>query len=180
MGQAAFRVREATLADANGIARVHVDSWRTTYAGIVPADYLAGLSYERSASRMAEKLAAVGPPECVLVAVEDGGQVVGFAHGGPNGEGSGEYEGAIYGIYLLQAYQRRGIGRALVAAVAGRLLAVGMRSLILSVLAQNPACGFYERLEGKVRVGEREALIGGARLKVVSYGWPDIRALIES
>ena len=40
-------IREASPRDAAAIARVHVDSWRTTYAGIVPADYLANLSYTR-------------------------------------------------------------------------------------------------------------------------------------
>ena len=40
-------IREASPTDAAAIARVHVDSWRTTYAGIVPADYLANLSYTR-------------------------------------------------------------------------------------------------------------------------------------
>src|SRR5918998_4172552 len=39
-------VREARPADAAGIARVHVDTWRTTYRGIVPDDHLDALSYE--------------------------------------------------------------------------------------------------------------------------------------
>ena len=30
-------IREARIEDAPGIAKVHVDSWRTTYAGIVSA-----------------------------------------------------------------------------------------------------------------------------------------------
>jgi hypothetical protein len=37
-------IRAASPTDARGIAAVHVASWRTTYRGIVPADYLAGLS----------------------------------------------------------------------------------------------------------------------------------------
>ena len=41
-------IRPATLEDAPAIARVHVDTWRTTYAGIVPDEHLAKLSYERS------------------------------------------------------------------------------------------------------------------------------------
>src|SRR5437879_13119833 len=41
------RIREADCADAPAVSRVHVDSWRTTYRGIVPDDYLARLSYER-------------------------------------------------------------------------------------------------------------------------------------
>ncbi len=32
--------------DIKDIAKVHVDSWRTTYRGIVPADYLNSLNYK--------------------------------------------------------------------------------------------------------------------------------------
>lgn len=45
------RIRAATPDDAPGIARVHVDSWRTTYAGIISAEFLANLSYEKSEAR---------------------------------------------------------------------------------------------------------------------------------
>jgi hypothetical protein len=37
-------IRAATERDAVAIAHVHVQSWRTTYAGIVPEEYLATLN----------------------------------------------------------------------------------------------------------------------------------------
>jgi hypothetical protein len=37
-------LREATLKDVPVIARVHVDTWQTTYRGIVPDSYLAQLN----------------------------------------------------------------------------------------------------------------------------------------
>jgi len=42
------RFSDCTLADAAGIAKVHVDTWRATYAGLVPDAHLANLHYERS------------------------------------------------------------------------------------------------------------------------------------
>lgn len=36
-------IRKAVLTDAEGIAKVHVDSWKTTYANIVPDEYLDNL-----------------------------------------------------------------------------------------------------------------------------------------
>ncbi|MEH2335623.1 hypothetical protein [Nostoc sp.] len=39
-------IREANLADAPTIARVHVNAWRTTYSNLMPAKFLADLSYE--------------------------------------------------------------------------------------------------------------------------------------
>jgi hypothetical protein len=40
-------IRHAQLTDIPAIARVHVDSWRTTCRGIVSDDYLAKLSYQQ-------------------------------------------------------------------------------------------------------------------------------------
>src|SRR5205809_105170 len=37
-------IRPARVEDAAGIAKVHIDSWRTTYKGMVPDEHLAGLS----------------------------------------------------------------------------------------------------------------------------------------
>ena len=44
-------VREAKIADAPAIARVNLDTWRTAYRKIIPAYYLAQLSYEKGESR---------------------------------------------------------------------------------------------------------------------------------
>jgi hypothetical protein len=41
-------IREAELSDAAAIARVHVDTWRSTYRGVIANDYLERLSYERA------------------------------------------------------------------------------------------------------------------------------------
>jgi len=41
-------IRRANISDANGLARVHVDTWRTAYHGIIPDEFLSNMSYERS------------------------------------------------------------------------------------------------------------------------------------
>lgn len=40
-----MNIRKAVLADSKGIAKVHVDSWRTTYKNIIPDEFLKKLSY---------------------------------------------------------------------------------------------------------------------------------------
>ncbi|MEA1854613.1 MULTISPECIES: hypothetical protein [Cytobacillus] len=47
MNQTPFTIRKAVIEDAMGIAKVHVDSWRSTYATIFPQEYLNRLSYEK-------------------------------------------------------------------------------------------------------------------------------------
>lgn len=46
-----MRTRDAVVEDAPGIARVHVESWRAAYAGLMPQAVLDDLSVGASAER---------------------------------------------------------------------------------------------------------------------------------
>ena len=172
-----IRIREAVPTDAGPITRVHVDTWRTSYAGIVPDEHLAGLSYGDREAVWGQILSSNKPAQCNLVAETDGGEIVGFAGGGPEREGDEVYRGELYAIYLLQEHQGRGIGRRLACAVAQGLLSSGFDSMLLWVLEDNrPARRFYESLGGE-QVGRKTIAIGGAALVELSYGWRDITGL---
>ena len=100
-----IRIRAATPEDAASIGRVHVDSWRSTYAGIVPADYLAGLSYRNRESAWKQLLTADRPGTCCFVAETEDGDIVGFANAGPEREGDSIYRGELYVIYIWEQCQ---------------------------------------------------------------------------
>ena len=169
-------IREATAADAPAIARVHVESWRTTYRGIVPDDVLANLSTARRAQFWVERLNKSDGLEFAYVVEDDVGAVIGFASGGPEREGDPVYTGELYAIYLLAGQQGRGIGRRLARRVAERLAAMGHDAMLVWVLAENPARHFYATLGG-VPVREKAITIGDASLTEVAFGWTDTRAL---
>lgn len=156
------------------MARVHVESWRTTYAGLLPEEVLrARLSTESRETLWKRVLADASQFSFVAV---DGAEVVGFSNGGKNRGAEAEYAGELYSMYLLEAYQRRGLGRALAEALAGRLLASGMNSMVAWVLANNPSRGFYEALGGKL-VGSKPFVLEGATFEEVGYGWLDLRRM---
>jgi ribosomal protein S18 acetylase RimI-like enzyme len=164
-------IRRALGDDAEAIARVQVDTWRTTYIGIVPEERMAKLDYARSADKWRQVLA----PECstrLFVAEDQDGQVVGFAAAGPLRQPVPGFDGELYAIYVLKAHQRQGHGRALVAAVAEDLRGRGFRSLVIWALSDNPCRGFYEALGGQV-VAETETEMAGVKLVEVGYGWRD-------
>ena len=177
-------VREARPADVPGIARVHVDTWRTTYRGIVPDDYLDALSYEareRFWARALERLAAAGAmgeahPGGHFVAEAPGGEIVGFASCGREATGDPHYPGELYAIYVLDAWQGQGLGRRLARAVADQLAAAGLDAMLVWVLADNPMRRFYEALGGRL-LREKQVEIGGVALVEVAYGWPDTAVL---
>jgi GNAT superfamily N-acetyltransferase len=171
-----FTIREATSGDAAGIARVHIESSRATYTGLLPDELVGEMTYERRLANWSETLGAGGGEEFVHVAADDAGRVFGFASGGPEREADADYDGELYAIYLLGTHQRQGAGRRLVGAVAGTLAASGFRSMLVWVLAANPACRFYEALGG-ARVREKTIERGGVSLAEVGYGWEDVKAL---
>jgi hypothetical protein len=100
-------IRTAQVTDAAAIAAVHVDSWRTTYQGIVPGDFLARLSYEQRESLWRQILTDLNNPCVVYVAEEERATILGFASGGPERTGDPVYTGELYAIYLLAPYQGR-------------------------------------------------------------------------
>ena len=173
-----MQIRQATLNDVGVIARIHVDSWRTTYAGIVPDELLANLSVENREKMWREILSNSGSRSTIFVAVDDDGKLIGSASCGPEREGNPAYKGELYSIYLLKANQGAGVGRALARAVAKWLLESGYDTMLVKVLKVNPACKFYEHIGGRY-VSEKEVEIGGAKLIEVAYGWPDIRTLLR-
>lgn len=169
-------IRRAAVADIPAIARVHVDVWRTTYRGIVPDAYLDGLAYEGRERMWRSVLGEFADRHVAYVAEHDAEGVIGFALGGETGEPG--FDAELMAIYLLDRFQRRGIGRRLVAATAADLAASGKRSLVLWVLADNPSRHFYEAMGGRpLRTTTIE--LGGAHLEEVAYAWDDLSILVD-
>jgi ribosomal protein S18 acetylase RimI-like enzyme len=171
-------IREAHSEDAAGIARVHVDSWRTTYAGIVPDSYLANLSYARREAFWDGVLRNPASNGYPFVAVDDEGEIVGFVFGGLKRNGDPMYQAELYSIYLLQPYQGQGIGRQLTRRLVEKFLQAGITSMLLWVFADNPACRFYEALGGQ-RLKVEQADFGGVMVDEVAYGWLDISGILR-
>ena len=171
------RIRAANPADAGSIARVHVESWRTTYDGIVDAEFLAGLSYSDRESSWTRILTSDQPDTHTSVAEISASDIVGFAHAGPEREGNETYRGELYAIYLLEEHQGRGLGRRLVSAVAQGLLDCGFSSMRLWVLEDNHSARHFYELLGGQPVARKTITIGGRALVEVSYAWQDISDL---
>ena len=147
-----------------------MDSWRTTYKGIVPDTFLDSLSYE---SR--EQIWKRGIEENhIYIAEDENGQIVGFATGGKERTGKYEaYKGELYAIYLLEGQQGKGIGRKLFKSVVDDLKDKKLNSMLIWALEENPACRFYEALGGK-KIDTAEIEIDGRKLGEIAYGWDDL------
>jgi ribosomal protein S18 acetylase RimI-like enzyme len=170
-------IRRATESDATAIAQVHLATWRSTYGGIVAQDHIDSLTVDAYSTRWRSRLiGSTNPPPTVLVATDVSGDIIGFTSGGTTRENSLPFDAELYAIYVLQECQGRGIGRSLVNDLVGHLLEHGHTSLCVSVLTNNPARLFYERLGGKW-IRNVSNVIGGSAYPATWYGWDDLRTL---
>jgi len=173
-------IRQATLDDALGIAKVHVNTWRSTYRGIVPSTFLDRMSYEEGEKRWRSHMSNAQAEGKVVffVAENEPGHIVGFICGGYNRDDDPVYTAELFAIYILQEYHGQGIGRRLARMFVEKLLTMGIESMLLWVFTVNPARKFYEALGGQlVRASNFE--IEGVTIDEVAYGWLNIRTLLE-
>lgn len=169
-----MKIRTATPEDAPRIAWVHLESWKTTYPGIIPQTYIDGLQVENGIRNWQERLTQADGP-VVFVAEDDAG-ILGFAAGGAIVHPVEGFDGELGAIYLLATHQKRGAGAALVRQIAGALVERGFTSMVAWVLKENPSRRFYERIGGTL-IAEQGIEIGGVTLPEVAYGWRDVGAL---
>lgn len=174
-------IRLARPDDAPAIARVHVAVWQSTYRGLIEDALIDAVSIEQRETMWTDILTAYTATHPVLVAEDFGVGVCGFGNAGPlRGEAVPGYSGEFKTLYLLPAYQRRGIGGHMLRRLAGLLEERGHQSALAWVLATNPACGFYEAMGGVIcaqRIAEEEE--EDEALADLAYGWPDLGALAE-
>jgi GNAT superfamily N-acetyltransferase len=172
-------LRPAAPADAAAIAQVRVDSWRTTYKGMIPEAYLAAMKVDESAA-LWEKILTAGPNATSVFVAADANGIVGFASGNMLAEPKQGLDAELSAVYLVHAAQRAGIGQRLVATVAAAQRAHGAKGLIAWVISGNKAArAFYEKLGAEFLI-EQGFTWDGMDLLEVGYGWRNLDALVAS
>lgn len=170
-----MRIREATLADAAGIAKVHVNCWRTTYKNIMPSDFLEKLSYEQRTELWIKNIASVG--NHVFVAQDDQGEIVGFACGGKREENVIENSGDLTSIYILEAFQGMGIGKKLLQKLFSTFEELQYSTIFVEVLEDNKSKYFYEAVGAELVKTEKIKIVG-IELNLLIYQWRDFKTVL--
>jgi len=167
-----IRTRPARRADIAAIGRIHVETWRDAYAGLLPDNGLLRLSPEIEAERWA---AALGRDEIVLVAEDPAEGVIGFGSGGRCRLRGLPYDGEVYTLYVAPGHHGRGAGRALLQALFRALEGAGYKSALIWVLKDNQSRYFYEAMGGR-HVADRDEPMWGTVVKESAYGWDRLTA----
>jgi ribosomal protein S18 acetylase RimI-like enzyme len=162
-----IEVRRAKPADANAIASVHDEAWRTAYQGIIPGPELDKLINRRGRDWW-ESAVRKGSRIALLVF---GDHVAGYANYGRNRARSLYYDGELYELYLRPEFQGLGFGRKLFSAARRDLIQSGLHSLVVWALSDNePAVSFYRNMGGKA-VARSSEKFGGKVLDKVAFAW---------
>jgi GNAT superfamily N-acetyltransferase len=168
-------IRSAQPSDSVQLARIYVDTWRATYAKLLPRDYLEQMRYDSTALAMHRALL---DPRIDFLIAEEKNQAVGYICGGVERTQDPIYSAEIYELYMLPAFQHQGTGSRLLASLTQRFYQHQLYSMKVWVLSGNPYRRFYEHCCG-IFLNSKSILFAGRRLKADAFGWIDITMAAE-
>lgn len=156
-------IRIATLADAPHIAKVHVESWKTTYHNIIKPEILQASTIDKR-TKLWEMILQQNQ-HYVLVAMDEENQLIGFIDSYlPQQESIGE----INAFYILKENQGQGVGKQLLKQVLRQAKKQQCKELKIEVFNENPNCSFYEKM-GAICIDEKDAFDYAPNLKTLIY-----------
>jgi GNAT superfamily N-acetyltransferase len=164
-----YAIRQATQDDAPAIARAQLDSWRSSYRGILPDAVLERLDL----SRWTESRRRIAHDRSLLQLVAydiTHGDVVGFCDAGPSRRNSA-MAGEIYALYLVQHAKRHGLGSELLDHTIRWLRARNRDSMIIWVLDNNHHARRFYEARGGVPGATFQSQVHGHPVVERSYLW---------
>ena len=135
-------IRKANINDAKEIIKVNMLGWKQTYKGIFPQKFLDNLDIndEISIQKCEAKI-----KEYAVCEIDN--KIVGIVRYGKNKKDYDDSYGEIYALYVLNDYQRQGIGLNLMK-FAFKELKKNFHSILISTLVENTANEFYQKAGG--------------------------------
>jgi GNAT superfamily N-acetyltransferase len=164
-----MRIRTAIVADAKGIASVHVDSERAAYRGILPAIVLDSLSVEKQETAWRERIANGTSNTAVA---DENGDILGWINFGRSRDNDrSPTTGEVWAMYVSPEKWRRGVGVALWEHSKTSLEEIGCSEVTLWVFELNyPARQFYQKIAFTLdREIQKTVERGSKPLNVVRY-----------
>ena len=168
MGDAAIRVRLAKPGDAEGVARVYIESWHDTYAAVLSVRLLCAMTPRGQTVRWRAAIRARG--EAVLVAEDAKQTIVGMASCGRSRDSQLGFDGEVYTLYVDPTFYGQGIGRAMLSGAFAWMAHRDYASCVIWAHAKNNARFFYEKMGGRI-VAERAARMMGDPIPEAAFGW---------
>src|SRR5579864_3013939 len=168
--------RDATAKDAEAIAWLHAESWRSAYRGILSDDFLDSHVHEERRGTWQARFSGAESQRFFVLLAENAGQMSGFACVFPCPEDHAAFGAFLDNLHVLPRFTGQGIGRILLSQVVRRLQTSGSHSgLYLWVLEQNHrARRFYEKAGARVVGSEVHSMPDGQSVVALRCHWADL------
>lgn len=153
-----FSIQDMEPAYAAGVGKVLYQGWEETYRGLMPDEVLNSRTLEQCVDIAAHRLGDA------LVVLTKQREVAGFVGYAPQARPFVERENTseVIGLYLLRAYQKKGLGRALLEECFSRL---PFPQVVLYVLDGNQnAIDFYRHMGFQFTGRQRKSPCPGGEL----------------
>lgn len=149
-------IRKMKKKDIGEVHQVARESWRATYAGIIPEEIQQRFIDRAYSSDMLK----IRMKRSILLVAEENNRIAGFANFSPVRDGVSE----LIAIYLLPDFQRKGLGSRFLKEGIGML---SPQELRLNVEKQNEAATDFYRSKGFEIMEEFEEDFDGHTLHTV-------------
>ena len=165
-----MKIRHATKSDFQAIADIHIESWKDSYSGVLPAEFLAS-QISRELITHWDKV-EINSEDVILVAEEN--SMIGFI--------------AVWcrpipfidNLHVRPPMRSKKVGSALMKAVAKELINQGEKTAYLWVFENNlRAIRFYERLGGIQKEQSMKTVFGYDVLSR-KIEWNDLSLIYET
>lgn len=158
-----IQVRAAVARDVPQIARLHVESWRATYRGLMPDAVLDDPGFIGRRERFwTAVLTDPGYAANRIAVAEEDGSLIGIAMAGPVTEPDVQWTAQLYVLYCYAAVHGLGAGAALLDAVVEPLTTAG-----LWVADPNPRAQTFYRKHGFLPDGAHKVEDGVSEIRMV-------------
>lgn len=168
-----YKIRVAQAHDAKEITLVHLNTWKTSYQGILEQSFLDALELNNDRLNFRKNLLKDADIHLVITFNE---KVIAFADAGSlrshkhlKDTNNNHELGELYAIYVLKEHQALGLGKILFQTCSRKLQERGLMPFVIWALKDNLSANqFYQKLGGTI-VDEILSTIGNRQYSEVAY-----------
>ena len=170
-----INIRAARAGDEQEIAKVNIESWRSTYRGLIADTILDDMKLEKYLEKWNNTFRTMeANGSFCFVAENEVKEVIGYSLCGKNSHVKFHFEAELFAIYLLKEYQGQGIGKKLFIKSLEEFKKRSIHSFLLFVLSSNEGSRkFYESFKPDFTVDET-IIIDNGQYCDICYGWSNI------
>ncbi|MBC7753701.1 MAG: GNAT family N-acetyltransferase [Moraxellaceae bacterium] len=165
-----FLIRKATSDDAPSVAFINAQSWQTTYREIIDQDFLKTITQEQQLPR-ANRLVESIDLSCIVAENNSTKEIVGFTCFGKSREPKVDADCELQAIYLLEAFQKLGIGTMLFEYGVKELKEKSKEKMTVSVFESNKGARFFYERQGGKQIENDHVDLAGTRHITSTYIW---------